>query len=233
MKLTLSLLAAIMLTGAASAGSCFSAPVYHSPVVTYHAPKAVIIPVAVYAVAYGGAYVPPVVQTVPAVPTPATPASAAQPSELQQILTAIKQVDSNVRNIDDRVKVLEAKVNGTALPPPKQEPVPPLSPKTPLPKENLEVSNQAVGIFQSKCASCHSENTASVKMTDGSLKGGGFVMFQGGKLLDLPEKKWGRVSTRIGTVTMPPKRDADNNPVPELTNEEASVLSAFIDGKLR
>jgi len=243
MKVALSLFSAIMSVGVAAAGSCRPAVVstYHAPVVVKKAVIAEIVPVAVYAPlavavpVYGGAYVPPVVNAVPVAPAvPAAPAPAAQPSDLQQILTAIRQVDTNVRNIDDRVKALEAKVNGAPLPQPKAD-TPPLVPKTPLPKESLESSQdgEAVSILTAKCASCHSDGNASVKMSDGSLKGGGFVMFQGGKLTDLPEKKWGRVSTKISTLSMPPKRDADGKDVPPLSDEDAAKVSAFIDKRLR
>lgn len=256
MRLITSFVVALSLTGVATAGSCrpvlggTHAP-FHAPYVAPVAKKIVVaeviaVPVLSFGVvAYGGAYVPPVVNAAPA--PPAEDLRQRQ-SDLQQILTAIKQVDANTRSIDERVKVLEAKVNGLPQPQPVQpkQPdggTPPLVPKSPLPgaTSNLEtpsessvltISDHAPGraVFSKYCAACHKAGEASVVVgKNGETKGGDFVMFDNDLLRKQTDRKWRRVLVKMTTQKMPPEKDAAGKPLPQPTPEEYAEVVKFID----
>lgn len=237
MKLVFSYLAALALVGHASAQSCSThrviTPTFAThvvkPVVVEKKVVAEVIPVAVYtpvAVAlYGGAYIPPVVS--PGVAPAPAPAAAASAGELQQILTAIRQVDSNVRSIDDRVRALESKVNGTTPPPaaaPGTPGTPKLDPFVPPKKGSVAApaANNAGAILTNRCASCHDAKVAA-------KDGGDFEMFKDGKMLELNDRQWRKVGSKVASGKMPPDKDARGTPVPPMPDEEAAVVAAFID----
>lgn len=232
MRLITSFVVALSLTGVAAAGSCVApikvvTPTYAVPFVKKAVVAEVVaVPVLTFGVvAYGGAYVPPVVN---AAPVPPAEDMRQRQSDLQQILTAIKQVDANTRSIDERVKVLEAKVNGLPQPQPVQpkQPdggTPPLVPKTPLPgaASNLELNRPAVAVLSKHCAACHTKD----RLTDNT-----FTMFNAdGRMLELSDRQWRRVSTKMATQKMPPEKDAAGKVLPQPTPEEYAEVVKFID----
>ncbi len=230
MKLILAYILLLAAVGFASAGSC-TTPVYHAP----HVKKVVVaqvvtVPVFQFAAlpVYGGAYVPPAVAVTPA-PVAVAPTEdfRKRQSDLEQILGAIKQVDSNTRSIDERVKVLEAKVNGQQqLPPPAVVPpkdkTPDLTPKTPLSPQVQAPVAPGVGVLNKHCAACHGVTADKT--------GGDFAMFDNaGKLLELNDRQWRKVSTKMASQKMPPEKDGKGTLLAQPTQEEYASVVAFIE----
>lgn len=238
MKLIFSYIVALTMVGFASAQSCSTHRVVSYPTHVVAKPVVVVekkvvvevVPIAFYtpvAVAlYGGAYIPPVVVPHP-VPTPAPPpASTASAGELQQILTAIRQVDTNVRNIEERVRALESRSGGASPPPPAGTPppgTPRLDPFVPPKKEKVIVPpvGNALSILKNRCASCHGSSA--------STEGGDFVMYKDDKLVELNDRQWRKVGSKVASGKMPPEKDSKGNLVPTMPDEEASVVAAFLD----
>jgi cytochrome c553 len=228
MKYALGLVLALTTTGVLAAQQCVTTRVvtnnYVAPVVAKKFVVTEVVPVAAYAVLplYGGAYVPPVVVTTPApAPAPAPEVRRNDQSDLQQILTAIKQVDSNVRSIDDRVKALEAKVNGTPAQAPANPGNPKLDPFVPPKTGQLNTPKSAQAILTTHCANCHGKNSDTL--------GGNFEMFVDGKLKELTDRQWRKIGSKVASNKMPPEKDNAGNKLPAMEQEDYAILVQFID----
>lgn len=240
MRYSLGLILGIVVTGAASASSCHPSRIVYShytpsypityvdPVVkkvveefkiTYFVPAILAFP------GYGGSYVPPVVNA--ATPQASGNSSSSHTGELQQILTAIKQVDANVRSIDERVRVLEAKVNQSAAPLPPAAPTTPSKDTRPDPFAKPGTTGAVTQpkswktVFAARCAACHTDSVAATE-------GKGFVMFDKGNLVDFNDRQWRKIGVKLTTKQMPPEKDSKGNAVPEMPQDEFELVMSHM-----
>jgi hypothetical protein len=243
MRLLLAYTAALVLTGFASAGSCYTPLRVHAPYVApvvHHVKKVVVaeviaIPVLQYGVvAYGGAYVPPVVNAAPVAQQPPAEDLRKRQTFEEQVIAGLTQLNKNTVAISDDVQALKARVaeverrTGGTLPAPQPVPTkqpdktPPLVPNKPLPGAtgNLATTPPAVAVLGKHCAACH---------TEGKLVDNSFAMFDGDKLLELNDRQWRKVSTKMATQKMPPEKDAAGKALPQPTPEEYAEVVKFID----
>jgi hypothetical protein len=234
----------LLATGFASAGTCYTPVRVHHPYVApvvHHVKKVVVaevvaVPILQFGViAYGGGYnahVPPVVNAAPV--APAEDLRKRQTFE-EQVIAGLTQLNKNTNAISDDVQSLKARVaeverrTGTLPTPqpvaPKQsDKTPPLLPNKPLPGAtgNLTADHPAVVVLGKHCAACH---------TDGKLTDTTFTMFDpAGKLLEMSDRQWRKVSTKMATQKMPPEKDAAGKALPQPTPEEYGEVVKFIDG---
>lgn len=235
----------LLAAGSASAGTCVTpARVVYNPYVApvvHHVKKVVVaevvaVPILQFGViAYGGGYnshVPPVVNATPV--APAEDLRKRQTFE-EQVIAGLTQLNKNTNTISDEVQSLKARVaeverrTGTLPTPqpvtPRQsDKTPPLVPKQPLPgaTSNLTAGWSAVAVLGKHCSACHTEG----RLTDTT-----FAMFDyAGKLLEMSDRQWRKVSTKMATQKMPPEKDAAGKVLPQPTPEEYAEVVKFIDG---
>lgn len=152
---------------------------------------------------YSAVYVPPPVVGVPPVGTPGVqpvpPAQAvpAPASELQQIMSFLKEMDGRLKRLETGMPLKQE------LPPAK------------MPKVE-EGPPGVVGPLFNKCAACH-------ELMKAPGEGGGFVMFDGTKRSNLTAEQKLKIARKIRSGAMPP---ADNKlKIPPVTDEEYAKIA--------
>jgi mono/diheme cytochrome c family protein len=164
-----------------------AAKAYHAPHHTpYHADPA-FFPIAVFTP------VPLFTVTAPAghhhgVPVAQAPAAA--PGEMQQVLQALTQTNATLKDLDARLRKLEAG---------QDEPVPLKAPdkrESRVPAPGPADPKAALAVLGSRCASCHEKKEAQAK-------GGGLALFEGGRLLALSAEARQAMMDEIAEGNMP------------------------------
>jgi mono/diheme cytochrome c family protein len=145
-------------------------------------------------------------------------------ADAKAILDAVRGVRADIADLKVRVRNIEASGAGKALPPALPPTVPP--PAMPKAAEDAvgtsgkEVAvpgGGAVAIFQAKCAGCHEAAVSADK-------GGGFTMFDGGKLVNLSDRAWGKIGSKVAVGRMPPPKSGI-----VLSDEDAATVADWLD----
>lgn len=225
MSLSSAILAALgVLTSAcyAQAGcgyvTSYSYPTYQAVQVVKQVEKVVVpvytpVAVPVYQAFYVPGYVPPAETPQKQMPQ----ASAQAESDLQQVLSAIRGVNSKVDSIDARLRSVEARTGalspqssgGVAAPPT------PASSPTTLPPARQPTAAEGLTVLTNRCAQCHEAKVAA-------KVGKGVVLMSGANVATFSDRTLSRALKVLGKGTMPP---APHQPLNE--QETASLFVLF------
>ena len=136
------------------------------------------------------------------------PVQAVQAQAVQQVSAQSDQLVAALNAINQRLCALEGQLRPPVAPPPPAPPAP-VAPPIVQPARLLPRA------FITSCAKCHDQGVADAR-------GGGFRMFEAGKLAAFTDHELRRIATRTYAGEMPP-RDNHVGAVPLVDQEVAEI----------